>query len=619
MGKVANILNVSEDNLIFSKKEIQVIEDKIAINKRIPRKYYIECLIRGTQVIAHPEEIVRQLMLVRLLSYYHRDYIQVEYLIQMGVSKKKADIVVLGIRENEIFLIIETKQPKISKGERQLHSYCVCKAAPFGILTNGTSLQPYKFERPNSFFKVNEIPDYNTYYQPVIKAYRKLQRKEKILTKVDEVKAIFKKNIYKITSIVLLFFCIYLIMKDSSEPKKTENQSSKTDSISVITNDSLKIENIKFKADSAFKVHDYDIAIKYYKKILEEEYSDSLSKVVSKIERNNKIHYFSEGLAHVKKDNKYAYINIFGEEVTDYIYDDAAAFSQGLAWVKQNDKYGFLNKKFEIQIPFIYKGAEAGFDKGIVKVKGDNEKWGFINLKGDTITDFVYDESAYYGVGEDGLRFEKRDGKFGFIDTKGREVSKFEYYGMERPYEYKHRNEIAYSIWNETIVVKKNGKIGFLNLSGSEISDFIYDDAFENFFFEHNEDLMTVKLNNKYRLLHKNYWDVFDGEYDSIYFDWGYPIAVKENKLGLLTSYGGTHTPIIYDKIDVYNAKKHELLITQLDGKYGLITPTGYNLTDNVYDDITIFSYDKLKIIVEKDGNSYQINSHGHCIKDCPK
>lgn len=59
---------------------------------------------------------------------------------------------------------------------------------------------------------------------------------------------------------------------------------------------------------------------------------------------------FSEGLASVKVNGKYGFINKKGKVVIPHEFDDAGFFSEGLADVKINGKYGFINKKGKIVI-----------------------------------------------------------------------------------------------------------------------------------------------------------------------------------------------------------------------------------------------------------------------------
>lgn len=54
-----------------------------------------------------------------------------------------------------------------------------------------------------------------------------------------------------------------------------------------------------------------------------------------------------EGLCSFKRDGKYGYNDKDVKEVIPCIYDSAEEFSNGLAKVKLNDRWGYINKKGE--------------------------------------------------------------------------------------------------------------------------------------------------------------------------------------------------------------------------------------------------------------------------------
>ena len=96
---------------------------------------------------------------------------------------------------------------------------------------------------------------------------------------------------------------------------------------------------------------------------------------------------FSEGLAFVKRNGKYGYININGEEVIPCQYDVASSFSEGLAFVKRNRKYGYINTEGKEVIPCQYDKATTFFENHAVVSK--NSKYHFINKSGQEV---LYDE-----------------------------------------------------------------------------------------------------------------------------------------------------------------------------------------------------------------------------------
>ncbi|WP_462351775.1 WG repeat-containing protein [Capnocytophaga leadbetteri] len=94
---------------------------------------------------------------------------------------------------------------------------------------------------------------------------------------------------------------------------------------------------------------------------------------------------YYEGLAMVKLDKKYGFIDKTGKEVIPIKYDDAESPSEGLAKVKLNDKYGFIDKTGKEVIPIKYDYV-ADFSEGLAEVELNN-KWFYINQKGECVKD----------------------------------------------------------------------------------------------------------------------------------------------------------------------------------------------------------------------------------------
>ena len=74
-------------------------------------------------------------------------------------------------------------------------------------------------------------------------------------------------------------------------------------------------------------------------------------------------------------------------------YNGAMSFSEGLAGVKKNYKWIFINKMNKKAIPFEYDDIYS-FSKGIAKVKL-NGRWFYINKKGECVKDCRYAPSNY--------------------------------------------------------------------------------------------------------------------------------------------------------------------------------------------------------------------------------
>ena len=86
---------------------------------------------------------------------------------------------------------------------------------------------------------------------------------------------------------------------------------------------------------------------------------------------------FRDGLAPVKLNGKYGFIDKTGSEVIPLIYEGASTFSEGLAVVKTNGKYGFIDKKGKLVIPAKFEDAGRFFE-GLALI-GLNGKYGYID------------------------------------------------------------------------------------------------------------------------------------------------------------------------------------------------------------------------------------------------
>ncbi|WP_206911393.1 hypothetical protein IGL98_003361 [Enterococcus sp. DIV0840] len=146
----------------FSDADVLDLEQRIFIkNVRGKDQYFVTCLIRNKDIQLKPEEVVRQLYIKQLLDQYRysSDRIHVEYIVNFGRQKKRADIVVMDSQKlTAPYIIIEVKKPKLKDGKEQLKSYCNATGAPLGVWTNGGSISFYNRKDPNYFEDIPELP-----------------------------------------------------------------------------------------------------------------------------------------------------------------------------------------------------------------------------------------------------------------------------------------------------------------------------------------------------------------------------------------------------------------------------------------------------------------------------
>jgi hypothetical protein len=131
-----------------------------------------------------------------------------------------------------------------------------------------------------------------------------------------------------------------------------------------------------------------------------------------------------EGLAYFKKEGKYGYLNAEGTTVLPNIYEDAYNFNEGLAKVKMNNLWGFINTKAKEIISIKYEKVGHFFSDGLVSVTINN-KLGFINKKDKIVIEPKYaDYNSAFFEGLSVVCQEVNKVKtFGFINKKGIEVT----------------------------------------------------------------------------------------------------------------------------------------------------------------------------------------------------
>lgn len=148
----------------FDQHYIQELEGQvISKESKAGLKYYVQCLKRNKEILLTPEEIIRQLFLIKLTKQYQYPLsrITVEYAVRIGsTDTKRADIVIFDKDRPTIpYIIIELKHPKFQEGKEQLKSYCHATGSPMGVWSNGEQISYYHRIDPNYFEDITDIPN----------------------------------------------------------------------------------------------------------------------------------------------------------------------------------------------------------------------------------------------------------------------------------------------------------------------------------------------------------------------------------------------------------------------------------------------------------------------------
>ena len=333
---------------------------------------------------------------------------------------------------------------------------------------------------------------------------------------------------------------------------------------------------------------------------------------IKAIRQYDKISSFSEGLAAVKKDEKYGFINTKGKEVIPCKYSHAEpfleglaavlviekgygfvntkgeeivsckynmvhSFSEGFAEVEKDEKYGFINTKGEEIIPCKYDGAES-FSEGFAMVNKDGE-YGFINIKGEEVIPCKYDYAESFS---EGLAMVNIDGKRGFINTKGEEV-------------IPHRYDYAASFSEGFAMVGINAKYGFINSKGEEVVPCKYD-AVESF----SEGLAIVNkggLDGKYGFINIKGEEIISCKYEKgiCSFSNGLARVQKDDKYGFVNMKGEEIVPCKYNNAEPFS---EGFAVVNKDGKYGFINAKGEEVIPCKYDYAESFSKNGIALVI---------------------
>ena len=168
--------------------------------------------------------------------------------------------------------------------------------------------------------------------------------------------------------------------------------------------------------------------------------------------------------------------------IIKYKYDDADEFSSGLARVKLNGTWGFVDKKGKEVITPKFDFACNFTEEDFAKV-ALNGKYGFIDKTGKEIIPLMYDEISDF---TEGIAKVALNEKYGVVDKTGKEII---------PLMYDKIGDFTEDIAE----VALNKKYGFIDRTGKEIIPLIYEEV--GIF---NKELVMVKQNDNYIFIDRN-------------------------------------------------------------------------------------------------------------------
>ena len=210
--------------------------------------------------------------------------------------------------------------------------------------------------------------------------------------------------------------------------------------------------------------------------------------------------YFSQGVAMVKKNDKYGFINEDGIEVIPCIYNDAHHFLNGIAIVELNGLWGALNDKGSVVIPFDYMLlADLSMVGPTLLMAVKDRLCGVIDKNNNIIVPFEYDGTLPMF----GMITVLKHGKKGVYNHKGQLILPAEFDEIQHPFMH-----------STSINVCKKGKWGVFDKSGKEICEPRYD-KIDDYGFACGR--LAVCRNNKWGFINKKGVEVIECKYDEVF------------------------------------------------------------------------------------------------------
>jgi hypothetical protein len=269
-------------------------------------------------------------------------------------------------------------------------------------------------------------------------------------------------------------------------------------------------------------------------------------------------HPFSDGMAAVKKDGMWGYIDRLGQWVIPPTYAfPIGDYSSGLAFIgnqflSKDGKPAFEGAKFENARSFKPRGKNA---LAAVQISG---QWGYIDLQGELVISPKYEYAGDFSDSSDGFSLApvKVGGIWGYVDKKGREL-------IMSNYDY------AWSFSGEYAAVMIEGAVGYVNRTGLYTikPQFVHGGAFYN-------GRAPVRIGNKTGYINDKGHLVVPATYhDGGEFNNGLAPVATDNRWGYINALGKIVIPTLYDNALPFS---EGLAAVEQDGLWGYISFKNY-------------------------------------------
>lgn len=183
---------------------------------------------------------------------------------------------------------------------------------------------------------------------------------------------------------------------------------------------------------------------------------------------------FNQNRAICQKQFKYGFIDKNGTFVIEPQYDEVRLFSNGLAAVKLDGKWGFIDTLGKLKIPAKFTNEPWSFNSNRSFVQGTNNKWGIIDTAGKLLVEPIYNEA--FGFNNGGFAIvsimdEKWNRTYSIIDVNGKTIKSF-------PKSSNSAQNVTFVSGFEgedaLAIAMKGGKYGMIDTKGNTAVNFLY-------------------------------------------------------------------------------------------------------------------------------------------------
>lgn len=310
-------------------------------------------------------------------------------------------------------------------------------------------------------------------------------------------------------------------------------------------------------------------------------------------------------------EGEHGFINTKGETSIPLKYKAVGEFQEGVAWViSEDEKFVFINKMNRIVFPYRYLAAQ-GFEGGLARVdinpnKNDydgNNFDNYIDHTGKLLIPARYQFIEVFQKGE--LRMYSRQGRYGFLDTNGKEI-------VPPIYSFVSMNK--QTDWQGLRMVGQQGKYGYIRKSnGSVVIPIQYDS-------------IVIAGKNRIWVKKDTIWGAVDAT-NRIRIPFAYSKAqpfyhqlacVSVNgKWGYVDTNGILRIRAVYDQAQYFN---EGLGVIKKGNKWGFVDRTGKEVIKPIYDYAGFFNSGKaparwkfLSVTLDQQGNwqTWRITTQG--------